>query len=177
VALGEVLDSGLRLAGLWPEEGWLRVMERVMRESSPGEFVLLLLPLTLGAGVGEELFCRGYLQTRLVERWGRWPGVAIAALAFGLLHFSWVHSLLAFCAGLFLGWSVERAGSIRPAMLAHVLNNLVAFGLMRWVDRSGWLGWAHLALVGACAGAFVLCVRVLRGPGDSEPVASAPVGT
>lgn len=61
-------------------------------------------------------------------------------------------------------------------MLAHALNNLVAFLLIGWVDRAAWPAWVQWAIMAGSAGVLVLCVRVLRQPGAapaSEPVAAA----
>lgn len=38
------------------------------------------------AGVGEELFYRRWLQTRLEAALGAWPGIVLASLAFALMH-------------------------------------------------------------------------------------------
>lgn len=38
------------------------------------------------AGVGEELFFRRWLQTRIEAAAGAWPGIALASLAFALMH-------------------------------------------------------------------------------------------
>ncbi|GAA2177947.1 hypothetical protein GCM10009847_06020 [Leucobacter tardus] len=38
------------------------------------------------AGLGEELFYRRWLQTRLEAGLGPWPGIAVASLAFALMH-------------------------------------------------------------------------------------------
>lgn len=56
----------------------------------PVTLAVVALITALTAGVGEELFYRRWLQTRL-EAWlrgglGAWPGIAAASLAFGLMH-------------------------------------------------------------------------------------------
>jgi membrane protease YdiL (CAAX protease family) len=42
------------------------------------------------------------------------------------MHADPVHSPVAALLGLYLGWITERAGSILPAVIAHVVNNAMA---------------------------------------------------
>jgi membrane protease YdiL (CAAX protease family) len=96
--------------------------------SMPGPaFAALLVVGSLGAGIAEELFFRGYMQTRLVERWGAPLGIVLSAAAFGILHFDPLHSSIAFIMGLYLGWLAELRQSILLPIVAHVGNNIVAF--------------------------------------------------
>ena len=66
-------------------------------------------------GFAEELLFRGYVQTRLSQRWGRWWGVGIAAALFGIMHIDPVHGTFAGIFGLYLGYLTERAAAfVRP---------------------------------------------------------------
>lgn len=49
------------------------------------------------------------------------------ALLFALLHLDLAQSITALVCGIFLGWLVERSGSILPGMLLHFINNTLAF--------------------------------------------------
>jgi len=51
----------------------------------PVDWVPLLF-MALVVGVFESIFFRGYIQTRLQERWGDVPGVLAAAAAYGAYH-------------------------------------------------------------------------------------------
>jgi len=46
------------------------------------------IALRLGTVIGpaEELFWRGLVQSALMDRYGRWPGAAMAAMAYGGVH-------------------------------------------------------------------------------------------
>ncbi len=82
--------------------------------------------------LSEEFFFRGLLQQWAAE-WlgGKWRGLVIAAVLFGLVHLpfrsfpNWKFSVLAAAAGLFYGHAYMRAGSIRAAMVTHALVNTV----------------------------------------------------
>lgn len=99
-------------------------------QSASGARIALAFALIGVAGpVAEELFFRGYMQTRLRERWGAWPAILIASAAFGLLHMDLAQGITAGALGIYMGWAVEVTGSIRPAIFAHVANNVVATSL------------------------------------------------
>jgi membrane protease YdiL (CAAX protease family) len=92
----------------------------------------LILSLVVAAGlapVAEELFFRGYLQTRLEERWSRWPAIGITAALFGAFHMSVAHGVFAALFGVCLGWVASTTGSIRLSIAAHAANNAL-FSLM-----------------------------------------------
>lgn len=90
---------------------------------------VLLVPLT------EELFFRGYLQSRLAgsaehgtERMRRLRlvvAVLASAALFALLHERW---LMALGAGLIYGGLVLRSGRLADAVIAHMASNAVIAG-------------------------------------------------
>ncbi|MEE8408334.1 MAG: CPBP family intramembrane glutamic endopeptidase, partial [Myxococcota bacterium] len=140
----------------------LSVIERAVVEASGTGFLLVLFATGLMAGAGEEIFFRGFMQTRLRRRWGAWPAILITSVAFGLLHFDWIHSPMAFCMGLFLGWITETTGSIRPAIAAHVVNNST------WVLTAGlWGGeaspWLEIGILASSCAGLMAAVVLLRG--------------
>lgn len=93
----------------------------------------------LWAGLGEELFYRGYLYGTLRKRGvGAIRAALVSSALFGLRHaaqlapvhpyplaaaISWV--VIAFVIGLALAWIYERCASLWPPVLAHYLFNLI----------------------------------------------------
>ena len=91
------------------------------------------------AGLAEELMYRRFLQTRLEALAGRWTGILVASILFGLMHtFSHGDGALAENAvraiamngttGLALGVMWSRWRRIWVCVLAHVLLN--GFGVL-----------------------------------------------
>jgi uncharacterized protein len=120
----------------WGQTGVLKLIADAFKGASPGFLLLGLLVIGVGAGISEEIFFRGYLQSRLVARWGRWTGISLTAACFSLIHLDLAQGLFALTIGVFLGWVTERAGSIRPAILVHVVNNCASVLLSAGGDRS-----------------------------------------
>lgn len=97
-------------------------LELAVRSTGP-MLLLTLLIIAVAAPVAEELFFRGYAQTRLVARYGRRTGMLVATALFALFHFDPMHSAVAFAIGAVLAWTTERTGSIRASIVAHAVNN------------------------------------------------------
>jgi membrane protease YdiL (CAAX protease family) len=104
--------------------------------------------LFFGAGFGEELFFRGYIQSRVDEAFGQpfrllgmefGAGLIVAALFFALIHalntvdyfhgkfdFGWSYGLQNLFTGLFFGLLRSRTGSILPGAILHGLQDSFA---------------------------------------------------
>ena len=162
LALGQALDSLTWLAGLG-HRGSIVLVRRVLEGAVGPDLFAAVVVFGVIAGVAEELFFRGYMQTRLAEAWSRTRAVVVTAACFGVLHIdvSGLHIALAFAMGLYLGFVVEHTGSVLPAIVCHVVNNIVytlqtAFGgTIR--DRA-----TNAVVALACALLFALCLAWLR---------------
>ena len=144
------------------------IIEELNKSMSQMRGPLLAMGVLIIGVIGpfaEEVLFRGYVQTRLSERWGPVAAVLIAATLFGLLHFDLVHSPFAFGFGLALGYATERSGSIWPAVWAHMINNTVSVFLSAW----GLDGpekplhiWITVAVMAAVAVVCVILVELKR---------------
>lgn len=97
-----------------------------------------LLFILLWAGLGEELFYRGYMHGALRRRHGFGVAALTSAAWFAARHATqlalvspypwgaccaWV--VFAFLAGTLFSWLYDRTGSLYPPVIAHYLLNLV----------------------------------------------------
>ena len=96
--------------------------------------LVVLAPfLCVGAPFFEELYFRGLLQRSAVRRLGPLAGIALSAVAFGLVHATsdiggWssvalITALAAF--GAVLSWLVHRTGRLGPGLVAHATFNAI----------------------------------------------------
>jgi len=125
LALSHALDTVIDLARLG-EGGSLAEIDTALTGVRGRPFWLALLGLGLAPGIAEELLCRGLLQRGLVPGLGAPAAVLLATLFFGALHADPVHSAFAAVLGLYLGTLSHLAGSVRPAIACHAVNNLCA---------------------------------------------------
>jgi membrane protease YdiL (CAAX protease family) len=102
----------------------------------------------LGAGFGEEIFFRGYIQSRVDAAFG-WPwrvlgsavgpGLIVSSLLFGLIHalntvdyfsgrweFGWCYGLGTTIVGLFYGYLRARTGRVWAGAVTHGLVDTYA---------------------------------------------------
>lgn len=99
----------------------------MLRQSS----LIDLAAISLLAGLGEELLFRGFLQ-QIVGDWfggpaGVWVGLAVASLAFGLLHaVTPTYAVLATLIGLYLGWLWIATGNLLSPITAHAVYDFIA---------------------------------------------------
>jgi hypothetical protein len=172
LALGQVLDSATMLAGLG-NRGAMAVIRRALEGAAGAELFGAVVVIGILAGTAEEVFFRGYMQTRLRERWSPAAAVVVTAVAFGLLHLEWIHVLLALGLGLWLGFITERAGSALPAVAAHVINNMVFTVLTATVgtpqDRA-----VNMALLAGSAVIFFGCALWISRRSAAPPPAVPP---
>lgn len=122
LALSQGLESLSVLLGLGPGPT-LDWINRTLAAASPPGLLLAVVVIGGLAPLGEELFFRGFMLTRLREAWRPFPAIVVTALAFGLIHGEWVHAGLAFGIGLYLGFLAERSTSVVPAVVCHAANN------------------------------------------------------
>lgn len=101
---------------------------------TPVTAVIYLAYLTVLPGFVEELFFRGYMQRRLLQRWSPVTAMIITAVLFTVAHGITLPILLTvFPVGLWLGMIAWRCDSIWPSCVCHALFNAI------------WCGWPLLS--------------------------------
>jgi membrane protease YdiL (CAAX protease family) len=162
LALSQALDSVTRLTGL-TEHGSLGLLRKVLERAGGIDLFAAVVVLGVVAGGAEEIFFRGYMQWRLREHWSARAAILATSVCFALLHgdVAATHAVAALALGLYLGFVAEISGSTLPAIVCHVVNNVVytlqtALGLVL-VGRD-----ANVAGVAIGAALFVACVLWVR---------------
>jgi membrane protease YdiL (CAAX protease family) len=152
-ALAMVADRGPRFRAIppWVSIPLIAALMAVLPAAAGAlhrpSMVPTVLWLFLGAGFGEEIFYRGYIQSRIDHAWG-WPcrwrgfefgmGLVVSSLLFGLVHalntvdyfhgrfdFGWRMGIQSVFSGLFFGLIRARTGSILPGAIGHGLGDVL----------------------------------------------------
>lgn len=160
LALGQALDSLTMLAGLG-NSGSMPVIRNALAGAAGPDLFGAVLVIGIMAGTAEEVFFRAYMQTRLRERWRPVIAVAVTSAGFGLMHLEWLHALLALALGLYFGFITEQASSALPAIVCHVVNNVV-FTLLAALVGTVESFWPNAALLGVGVLVFAASVVWLR---------------
>ncbi|MDW2982656.1 MAG: type II CAAX endopeptidase family protein [Rhodanobacter sp.] len=112
-------------------------------------WVPALLMVGLGAGIGEEIICRGVLFRIVEEGLGSWWALAISALFFGAAHIGnpgatlWSSAAIAIEAGLLFGMIYHLTRSLPLCMGLHAAWNFAQgtiYGIpVSGTPANGWL--------------------------------------
>jgi membrane protease YdiL (CAAX protease family) len=165
LGISEALGALVDILG-WAEKGALGAWAGAIRQFSGPSFLALVMVLGLFAPVAEEMFFRGFIQTRLVARFGAWPGILITAVLFGLLHLDPIHTPLSMVIGIFLGWATVASGTLLVAVLLHAANNVTSAVLTAFLPDVSSTG-ASLVVFGlsvAAAAAAIWRLQALPPP-------------
>ncbi len=128
LGLSHLLDALTRELAVH-EGSQLGAIESTLRITEPPSLPLVLIGLSLAPGIGEELLFRGLLLRRATERIGLVAGTLLCAALFGAVHLDLVQGIGAGILGLYLSLVVITTGSVRIAIVCHVLNNALAIAL------------------------------------------------
>jgi membrane protease YdiL (CAAX protease family) len=152
-----LLLSFVALSAIW--SGLVHPSEEKLLEtlgSNEGTSLLVLSAVLtcIVAPICEEFLFRGYIFTALRNWHGTLPAALITGLLFGGVHYGSAPTLdLVPLAGLGFGLCLlyRYSGSLYPCMIAHSLNNSLAFSSL---ENWGWQ--APVLLVGALVGIWIL---------------------
>jgi membrane protease YdiL (CAAX protease family) len=169
-ALGAVgLNHVLNYAMLWQDRFFplpdsLRTLFDALESfDGPLDFVLLLLLLGVVPGVCEEILFRGFVHSGLRQSFeSGTTATVVGALVFAGFHLiPWRFDVLVII-GLYLGYLVQRTGSLVPSMVAHALINMLSVGLAALGEETQRAfiqsPWSH-ALACACLAGAALMLR------------------
>lgn len=143
------------------------VLEKVLSVGGAGGWIELILLLSVGTAIGEELMFRGgLLRCFRHTKLSRGSVAILIGLIFSLIHFDLQGLLPRWILGALLVYLVWWSGSIWPAVLAHALNNLIAlvaakiYGVSDDLAVTDW-SWGILTLstVLACALIYIMSYR------------------
>ncbi len=132
VMLGSIFPLAIGLASaeavakfIPADEGLIKFFEALTIDSA----IVFVLFVGIAPGFFEEFLFRGYMQQRLVQRWGVATGIVVTSIIFGLFHVTPHAIAAAMPLAFWLGYVAWRSQSIWPAILCHFFVNS---GLNAW---------------------------------------------
>jgi membrane protease YdiL (CAAX protease family) len=104
---------------------------------------LMVIMISIVAGVCEETGFRGYMQRPLEDRYGPAISITLVSVVFVVVHLhqQWSGPILAhvFLISVLLGLLAYNSGSLIPGMIAHVVLDVFNFSFW-WSDLGGQFG-------------------------------------
>lgn len=102
--------------------------EEAMFERFTSGSLAMMVMLCVLAPVLEEMLFRGIVLRAFLQRYPRWPAIALSAMLFGAAHLNLYQFVSASLGGLVLGWLYERTRSLVPCIGLHAVYN----GALTW---------------------------------------------
>lgn len=99
------------------------LIAKVLDINNPVDLLAALLPVSLAAGLGEELIFRGILQGRVLRKLDHHLAIWIAAIAFSLIHFELAGFLPRMLLGAALGYTYYWSKSLWVPIVLHMAFN------------------------------------------------------
>jgi uncharacterized protein len=86
-----------------------------------------ILAVVVAAPIVEEIIFRGLILRGFLKHYSVRKSILLSALLFGLVHMNPWQFVIAFAAGLILGWWYVKTESIITTIFGHALNNGMSF--------------------------------------------------
>jgi membrane protease YdiL (CAAX protease family) len=154
----EWIDAAVHISALLPETSPLhdQMFADVATYQGLGA-VAVVAVMSVGAGVSEELLCRGLLLPRLLTHWSAPASIMVSSAVFAAAHIDLAYVVEVFPSGVWFGYIAYRLRSTLLPITAHVLVDVYVIGwfaLPSELRSSPTLGFLHtLIAIGS-----VLCI-------------------
>lgn len=103
------------------------LLNQLMAFEGEGQFLTKLFVLCVLPGICEEIFFRGFCQTSLEIKLGKWKAIIITSALFALLHGNPWYFHLYFLLGFFLSWVFAVSRTLWIPITCHIINNAWTF--------------------------------------------------
>ena len=128
--------------------------------SYPLTNVLMIVTVVIAAPLFEEYLFRGVILMTL-QRYGNWFAIMVSSLLFALSHGTISQASCVFFLGFVIGYLTVRSGSLRLAILFHMLNNAIAL-LPMFISSEMLSNLLSLVLLAAGIAGVVLLILLIR---------------
>lgn len=134
LTLSAAIQLLLKQAGV--EQTQLRDYAWVRQAGLP-QFALIAAAGALLAPLAEEVFFRGIVFGAYLQAKGPLVAYLVSASVFALLHLNLPALPPILLLGMVLAWLYRATGSLTPGLVAHGINNSVAFSVLYFFDSAG----------------------------------------
>ena len=109
-------------------------MQKIFLEFSNQNGVFSFITIVIAAPVIEELIFRGIILNGLLQRYSPVKSIILSSILFGIVHLNPWQFVSALISGVFSGWVYYRTKKLSLSILIHLVNNLVAFVVIYFMD-------------------------------------------
>ena len=94
------------------------------------------IAIVVAAPILEELIFRGIILDGLLHQFSPIKSILLSSFLFGIIHLNPWQFVSAMVIGSFAGWVYYKTGKLTLPILIHMVNNLLAFIGMYFIDSS-----------------------------------------
>ena len=109
-------------------------MQKIFLEFANQNGVFSFIAIVIAAPIIEELIFRGIILNGLLQRYSPIKSIILSSILFGIVHLNPWQFVGALIIGMFSGWVYYRTKKLSLSILIHLVNNLVAFLGMYFMD-------------------------------------------
>lgn len=97
--------------------------------------VMISISCVITGPILEEILFRGIILKNM-EKYGKMSAVFISAICFTIFHFNFLQIVTTFLIGILLGILTIETDSIKPEVIAHILNNAAVLLPDIWLEST-----------------------------------------
>jgi uncharacterized protein len=106
-------------------------IQGVLEADDPRVWAVAGVYAVFGAPILEEALFRGFMLPVMIQRVGRWPGIFLNAVLFGLIHAADPWAIVPVVGvGVMAAWLRDKSGGLGAGIVFHATNNLCALILV-----------------------------------------------
>ena len=109
-------------------------MQEIFLEFANQNGVFSFIVIVIAAPILEELIFRGIILNGLLQRYSPVKSIVLSSVLFGIVHLNPWQFISALIIGIFSGWVYYKTRKLSLSILIHLVNNLLAFIGMYFMD-------------------------------------------
>jgi len=136
-------------------------MKQIFLEFANLNGVFVFVAIVIAAPVIEELVFRGIILNGLLQKYSPVKSIIISSFLFGIVHLNPWQFVSALIIGIFSGWVYYRTRKLSLSILIHLVNNLVAFVGMYFMDAETMMNESLTELYGGITNLILITIGAI----------------
>jgi uncharacterized protein len=136
-------------------------MQKIFLEFANKNGIISFIAVVIAAPVIEELIFRGIILNGLLQRYSPVKSIILSSILFGIVHLNPWQFVSALIIGVFSGWVYYRTRKLSLSILIHLVNNLVAFVGMYFMDAETMMNESLTELYGGFTNLILITIGAI----------------
>jgi membrane protease YdiL (CAAX protease family) len=136
-------------------------MQKIFLEFANQNGVFSFIAIVIAAPIIEELIFRGIILNGLLQRYSPVKSIILSSILFGIVHLNPWQFVSALIIGVFSGWVYYRTRKLSLSILIHLVNNLVAFVGMYFMDAETMMNESLTELYGGFTNLIIITIGAI----------------